>query len=267
MKSAVPIITQAALLLSGASHTHGKDFAYADHVPFLSLEQHGQMVKTTVFAVQTPKDATRTSWVSLGTGFFFRTTNNVVLGITCKHVVLPLVKQKKPLFIGIDTAKGYRRFPCNILHINPKHDVAVVAPQKSSNENIEIRNITLGDELFGDAEDLVEGRGILMPGYPLALGTEDDKNHPVLRHGIVAQHTGKNHFLIDGVASHGNSGSPVYTLKYKDRRLVGMVTSHVTDSITLLDENGNMTARLPYNSGLARAITIEVIKDILAGMK
>jgi hypothetical protein len=33
---------------------------------------------------------------------------------------------------------------------------------------------------------------VVISGYPLALGVEDDKNHPVIRLGIIAQFTGKS---------------------------------------------------------------------------
>ena len=117
--------------------------------------------------------------------------------------------------------------------------------------------------MFDDDGSLVEGRGVMIPGYPLALGVEDDKNHPVIRLGMIAQFTGKSYFLIDGVASHGNSGSPVFALTYKNPKLVGMVTSYLTDTITLLDEAGNLAAKLPYNSGIARAVKMQVIVDAL----
>jgi hypothetical protein len=116
-----------------------------------------------------------------------------------------------------------------------------------------------GADLFDDGSSLVEGRGVLIPGYPLSLGVEDDENHPVVRFGIVAQFSGKDYFLLDGVASHGNSGSPVFALKHKENRLIGMITSHVADTINLFNENGQLSARLPYNSGLARGVTIKAI--------
>lgn len=105
----------------------------------------------------------------------------------------------------------------------------------------------------------MEGRGLLIIGYPLSLGTEDDKNHPVVRFGMISQNTGKNTFLLDGVASHGNSGSPVVTLKGNHFQLSGMITSFQSDQIYLYDEHGQINAALPYNSGLARAVKASLI--------
>jgi hypothetical protein len=80
---------------------------------------------------------------------------------------------------------------------------------------------------------------------------------------MIAQNTGKSMFLIDGGASHGNSGSPVLTLGYNDGRLAGMITSVITDRITLFDEKGELTADFPYNAGLARAVRASLILDAI----
>lgn len=38
-----------------------------------------------------------------------------------------------------------------------------------------------------------------------------------------------------------------------------MITSFAEDRITLFDENGQISASLPYNSGLARAVKASLI--------
>jgi S1-C subfamily serine protease len=237
-------------------------FVPAEHVPFVGLEQTAQHKKKTVFSVVVRRD--KSQWIPIGTGFFLATTNGALRGITCKHVVTPALERKEPIFVGIDSPAGFRRLPCRVEHIDPKYDIAILWPQ-ITDDMVEAgtAHAYIPPHLMGDSRDLVEGRGVLMPGYPLTLGNESDQNHPVVRYGIIAQYTGGDHFLIDGVASHGSSGSPVFSLKHDAQSLVGMVTSHVTDRITLIDENGNMTAQLPYNSGLARALSIEVIEKVL----
>jgi hypothetical protein len=80
---------------------------------------------------------------------------------------------------------------------------------------------------------------------------------------MIAQDSGKPNFLIDGIASHGNSGSPVFAIHVPDTRLAGMVTSFHNDQITLLDEDGHITAALPYNSGLTSAVKSTVILNAL----
>jgi hypothetical protein len=42
-----------------------------------------------------------------------------------------------------------------------------------------------------------------------------------------------------------------------------MIAAHAADSITLLDENAQVAAKLPYNSGLATAVKASVIFDAI----
>jgi hypothetical protein len=80
---------------------------------------------------------------------------------------------------------------------------------------------------------------------------------------MVAQNAESKTFLIDGVASHGNSGSPVIGLSAQSQNLLGMVQSFDNDIIVLRDENGQVDATLPYNSGLASAVKASVILEDL----
>ena len=255
------------LLLYSIGFAEDRKFPYADAVPFLDMERVVKVVKQTVFAVQMTGDQKnknkKDDWKSIGSGFLIREPNKPLLGVTCKHVISEATKRNKAVFIGMDTDKGYRRFPCKIAYIDPNNDIAIIEPLKNDQEDITLEQIFSTNESFGDDSSLIEGRGIIIPGYPLSLGIEDDKNHPVIRFGIIAQFTGKKTFLIDGVANPGNSGSPVFTLKYPERELVGMVISHITYNIPLYDKNGQVQARLPFNSGLARAISIKVIKEAI----
>jgi len=130
-----------------------------------------------------------------------------------------------------------------------------------------LESIRFDKELYDDGSSLVEGRSVLIPGYPLALGIENDENHPVIRFGFVAQYTGKAFFLLDGIASHGNSGSPVFSLKQGNNKLIGMVTSFQNEKINLYDDNQQLTASLPYNSGLARCVTMSAIKEAIKKAK
>lgn len=244
-----------------------QEFPLPEAVTFLGTEQHAKQLKKAVFAVQVEgnmQDQDKNNdWMLIGTGFFVVGTNGVILGITCNHVVVPPLATKRNVFLGIETEKGYVRASCNVVFQDPTNDIAILVPQRRSNQEFQFQNLTFPDSMFDDNSSLVEGRGVIIPGYPLALGNEDDKNNPVIRIGIVAQFTGKNYFLMDGVASHGNSGSPVFTMTYKNPRLVGMITSHVADRISLLDENGQLADQLPYNSGLARAVTMKTIAEAL----
>jgi hypothetical protein len=257
MRNALMIVS---LIIFLAAYSTATEIPKPEAVTFLGTERSAAQLKKAVFAVQlegnTQNKDKNDDWILIGSGFFVKGTNSVVLGVTCKHVVAPAINAKKNIFIGLEAEQGYRRAVCKIPYIDPDHDIAILAPQRSTDEDIQFQNLTFPEDIFDDNTSLVEGRGVIIPGYPLGLGVEEDANYPVIRIGIIAQYTGKKHFLIDGIASHGNSGSPVFTQKAKNEKLIGMITSHVADKITLFDENGQLTAQFPYNSGLARAITI-----------
>lgn len=263
MRSCVFVFLTLYVLCGATLTTAAGEIPLADAVTFLGTESIGAEIMKAVFAVHVsgnPTNEGKQTWVSIGSGFFAG-DNTAAFSITCKHVVDTAKKAKKELYVGLDTDKGYRRFAAKILYIDPENDIAILLAQIPLDEAkvINFQNIKFPLDQFDDGTSLVEGRGLLITGYPLSLGTEEDKNHPVVRFGMIAQNTGKSSFLIDGVASHGNSGSPVVTLKGTKYRLSGMITSFAEDRITLFDENGQISASLPYNSGLARAVRASLI--------
>jgi hypothetical protein len=230
---------------------------------FVGTEAVSSNLVRSVFVVQVP-GAGSNDWQTVGSGFFVRGTQTAraaVVGVTCQHVVAAAAKLNKVLYAGINTATGFHRSRCRVLYDDPGNDIAVLSPVHGPGENAEVENLPIPLDIFDDGSSLVEGKGVLIAGYPLSLGTEDDRNHPIIRFGMIAQNPGKNVFLIDGTASHGNSGSPVITLGSDEDRLAGMITSVVMDRITLFDEKGALTADLPYNAGLARAVRASLILD------
>jgi len=117
--------------------------------------------------------------------------------------------------------------------------------------------------LFELSQNIVEGTGVIIIGYPLGLGSEYGGNKPVSRIGIIAQEPNPetNTFIIDGMASHGNSGSPVFNSE--NQKLLGMVTSFKPDRILLYDKEDILRASFPYNSGLTICVTAEMINRII----
>jgi hypothetical protein len=228
---------------------------------FVGAEQAASNLVRSVFVVQVPGIASN-DWQTVGSGFFVggtATGRTAVVGVTCYHVIEIADKLNKPLFTGINTPTGFHRSRCRVLYIDAANDIAVLSPVRSIGEIGEVENLPIPLEIFDDGSSLVEGKGVLITGYPLSLGTEEDRNHPIVRFGMIAQNAGTSVFLIDGTASHGNSGSPVVTLGADYNRLAGMITSIVTDQITLFDEKGGLTANFPYNAGLARAVRASLI--------
>lgn len=267
MKNSLTILLSMLFCISIVNVVYAGDIAQAEDVTFYNLEGIVEQVKRAVFCLQTEgnlsNDTDDDDWNSHGTGFLVEGKEGKLIGITCTHIVSPIILGKKTLYAGFDTEKGYSRVVCKILYIDTTYDLTFLTFLKSSDID-SIENLMFAEEDFDtDNSSIVVGRGVIMPGYPLSLGIEDDGNHPVIRSGIIAQYTGKDYFLIDGFASSGNSGSPIASIKHKNYKLVGMVTSYVNDSIVLLSKNGKISAALPYNSGLARVVTMKTIKEIM----
>ena len=252
-------------LLIGPALPQGSMTIVGPDIPFLGMEKIVKDIKRSVFAVQMERSlgrADRTNvYAHLGTGFLLE-RNKVVIGITCNHVITPAHKMKKSVLIGLDTGAGYQRFECIIAKQDIANDIAVLLPKKPTpSSQILLTNLVLNKDYLADKTTIVEGRGIIIPGYPLGLGLEHDENHPVIKLGIVAQYSGREIFLIDGVANPGNSGSPVFDLYQK--KFIGMVQSYRKDFIDLFDKDGSLVAKLPYNSGLSNAVSSGVILKVI----
>jgi S1-C subfamily serine protease len=239
----------------------------AESIPFLGIENVASNLKKTVFAVQIEGSSPDT-WLVLGSGFFIKGEPNqhYLAGITCAHVIESAAN--KPIFIGMSTNKGYKRFKCDVVSTDKDADVAIIIPQKKDPNEINLLNtIAFTLETFEDANSLIEGRGVIIAGFPLGMGIELDKEYPVIRMGIVAQYTGRRTFFIDTFINPGNSGSPIVAVKFEQNNLLGMITSYKADSIQLFDENHRPVAGLPYNSGLARAVTASEIRKCIEKIK
>ncbi|MGD0058964.1 MAG: serine protease [Verrucomicrobiia bacterium] len=257
------LVAQASLPVNADVVSAPKGLSTPGPSMFPGAESVSSNLVRSVFVVQVPGDGSN-DWQTVGSGFFVSgtsTTRSAVVGVTCAHVVDAAAKLNKLLYTGINTETGFHRSRCRVLYVDPASDIAVLLPIHGAGENGAVENLPIPLGIFDDGSSLVEGKGVLIAGYPLSLGTEDDRNHPIIRFGMIAQNAGKSVFLIDGTASHGNSGSPVITLGTDEDRLAGMITSVVMDRINLYDEKGALTADLPYNAGLARAVRASLILD------
>jgi S1-C subfamily serine protease len=228
-------------------------WAIPEDITFMGLEKLSSEVKKTVFSIQIKNDDG--NFAPIGTGFLLK-QGDLVVGITCAHVV----ENKKDIFVGLNTSKGFKRFRGRVARID-SNDIAVLVFEKDTEENIMIENLILDPNYLSGEPKFAEGRAILIPGYPLGIGAKYNQNNPVIRFGIVAQCSGNKTFLIDGVANPGNSGSPVFDTK--EIKFIGMITSYIPDSINLYDQDGRHIAQLPYNSGLSMAISSTVITNVL----
>ena len=231
-------------------------------ITFIGLEKLSKDVKKTVFSVQTKND--KNEFTCLGTGFLLK-HDNLVIGITCFHVVEPILKTKKEISVGLNTKDGFKRFKGKVIETDEDSDIAILVFEKKSEEKIKLENLILDSKYLAENPKFTEGSAVLIPGYPLGIGAKHDQNNPVIRFGIVAQYSEENTFLIDGVANPGNSGSPVFDMK--EAKFIGMITSYKNDYINLFNQKGDLIAKLPCNSGLSSAVSSKVITKTLENLK
>lgn len=227
-------------------------------VTFMGLEKISSEVKKTVFSIQIKND--NDNFIPVGTGFILK-HGNLLVGITCAHVVKPLLEGKKEIYVGLNTSKGFERFKSRVAKQNENNDISILTFEKRTEEKIRIENLVLDSKYLESSPNFTEGRAILIPGYPLGIGAIQNENNPVIRFGIVAQCSSETNFLIDGVANPGNSGSPVFDTK--EKKFIGMVTSYRNDFINLFNQKKELIAKLPYNSGLSSAVSSTVIIRLL----
>jgi hypothetical protein len=186
--------------------------------------------------------------------------------VTNLHVVQP-VTTNDLLLVGLNMKHGKLYGISKIISTDPQRDIAILdmGPPllaKGTTQLETVKQAGVGISNFADTAAYDEGTPIITIGFPLGIGTETAKNQPIVRSGIIAQTLQANgDFVIDGISSHGNSGSPIFSLR--DGKLLGMIKSFPSDFITAYDENHQLVARLPYNSGLSIAVSSKLIWDLL----
>lgn len=192
-----------------------------------------------------------------GTGFLTLNGKNQVMVVTNKHVI----NKGKPLFVRVNAEKKVVDYPADVYRLSQTLDLGILALKKAPQAQSWVStDLIIPKSMYGIPEDLKEGMDVIYIGYPLGLGAEE-KNYPLTRGGMVAQAIpGRKTFLVDGFASHGNSGSPVFNRK--DGKLVGVVSSFEPDFIDSYEQK-RLLSRIPFNSGLSRVISIEAIQELL----
>ena len=209
-----------------------------------------------------------TGIISLGSGFI-ATKHGVNYAVTNFHVIKNIPKDHQ-IFIGMNVGMKKQYVKAQQIYFDEKLDIAVMRLgetfyfMKDLLPDSSLFNPSrLGVSMFEESKEIKEGDGVILIGYPLGIGSELTGNQPMSRIGIISQSVNKttNTFFIDGIASHGNSGSPVFNAE--TGKLLGMIIGFPNDFITAYDETGQLVARLPYNSGLSLCITAEAINKII----
>jgi len=214
-----------------------------------------KLKKTAVLIVATEKK------IIVGTGFLTINEKKQILVVSNAHVV----KIGKPIFVRVNAPDKIMDYLAEVYKINEDSDIAILVLKKTAEDQQWVStDLMIPNEMFGNSSDIVEGKEIIYIGYPLGLGAEE-KNNPVSRQGLIAQAIqNRTTFLIDGFASHGNSGSPVFSRK--DGKLLGMISSFEPDFIDSY-ENKKLMSRIPFNSGISKVVSIEAIKALMLDNK
>jgi len=193
----------------------------------------------------------------MGTGFLTTNEKKDILVVANKHQI----PANMPVFVRVNAPGGVIDYLAEPYKASADSDIAIMKLKKTShNQQWVATNLIIPIQMYGNSADIAEGKEVVYIGYPLGLGVEE-QNYPVSRQGLIAQVIpGRKTFLVDGFASHGNSGSPVFDKK--TGKLLGMVTSFEPDFIDAF-ENNKLVARLPFNSGISKIVSIEVVKELL----
>ena len=236
------------------------------YLPFKICQKRIAEVKKSSISIEI-SDKNLNSPNLVGSGFV-ALKKGIYYAVTNYHVIKNIGKDKI-ILIGLNVEMKKQYALVEQTYVDEKYDVAVM----KMGEVVSIQNIRIdstltkpagvGISMFDTSENIIEGSGVIIVGYPLGLGSEYTGNKPVSRIGIVAQgpNNNTNTFLLDCMASHGNSGSPVFN--EQNQKLIGMVTSFPQDKIYLYDKDDVLRASLPYNSGITICVTAEMINKII----
>lgn len=239
----------------------------------------------TVFIIAEFKNANMSQpIIKNGTGFVIDTVKSPGLVIvTNRHILEHNIKGRlfEPYKITIKVNMSEIEetlYSAEIIALHDSYDIGLLHPEKLIKVPQDAELKIAGDRkyfawktqafLLEDTipEDSIikEGLEVFFSGYPLNLGIEKFKNYPITRKGIVAQTIpNENEFIMDGFASHGNSGSPVYCLISDSIKLLGIQKGVYNDTNVGYDENGNINGLVSFNSGLSIVIKASVIKNFI----
>ncbi|MFC1576097.1 serine protease [Candidatus Omnitrophota bacterium] len=198
-----------------------------------------------------------------GTGFLTINNKKEIIVVTNKHVTLV----GRPIFVRVNAKSKVIDYAAEVANQDPFLDLAVLTLRKTPSVQKWIStDLIIPANMYGGTADIVEGKEVVFIGYPLGLGAQE-KNYPVVRQGLIAQVIPKRKtFLVDGFASRGSSGSPVF--EKTTGRLIGIVTSFEPDFIDSYEESAagtkNLMTRIPINSGISKIISVESIKTLIS---
>jgi len=245
-----------------------------EHGAFTELPSRIEEVKMSSISVEKidkKADIKTDKTILLGSGFLTK-YDTIHYAVTCNHVVAQIGADEL-LLVGFNLGQSKMFFKASIVKLVPEQDVAVLllgdVHYLPPNFDLAygLKQKWIQKSLFCETNEIIEGTGALMIGYPLGIGSEFEGNRPLSRIGIVAQSVSeKGTFIIDGIASRGNSGSPIFLSQSSKVKFLGMAVASLNERINLYDENKKLVASLPYNSGLTLCLSAGEILKILKSL-
>jgi S1-C subfamily serine protease len=195
---------------------------FREQITFYDLPATIRDRKRTVLSIEAlefTKDVKTTDPTVLGSGFLTIFAGSHY-AITNQHVINSVANNQR-LLVGVNLKAGKVFIVCTVAAHDTPGDIAVLtlsdtifSKSQVPKDSIAIDQSAAGTSIFADSTHFDEGKGVLLIGFPLGLGSQSFGNQPVSRTGTIAQSLNADgFFLIDGIASHGNSGSPVFDVQ------------------------------------------------------
>ena len=185
---------------------------------------HGFSEEYTVYLV-IYKDGQK---IGVGSGVIISDTGHI---LTCEHVISEADEVKARVYAPGNIGSKYYWFDCDVLQ--PVYKDADMALIKMRGENFRYASLRPEDE------NIKLGEKIFISGFPLGnmlSGGNDESLEMSCFSGTVSskQNGRVENVFADITGLHGNSGSPVFSMK--DGRVIGVFTGSITNKGSL-DEN------------------------------
>ncbi|GEM_PF-1173352 len=256
------------------SLAHSQEIKLPVDITYAGLVKRVKEIKPSVVSIEVL--AGTGEFVSVGTGCVVHVQEANVI-VTCRHVV-ELAKPQGLLAVGLNTQAGKMVVEAYVVRTDSALDLALLQPgeilqmstsldtpppgQKGPVASLDTKHYGIGLSVFADDSAITEGSGVLMVGFPLGLGAEMVSDRPLSRLGMVAQGVyDRPMFLVDGEASHGFSGAPVFLCR--SGALAGLVAAQALDKVESFDDSGKRAPSVRYSAGLVSCIPASAIKKFL----
>ena len=249
-------------------------------------EQLAQIKKSVLFI---GKQISENEFVTIGTGFLIR-VHNIFHLVTAKHVIYDAASEQptQNLIAIYNNNEGGRRLKDLekirekdkirwIFHDDDSVDLAVIPfPIDVKNDDVRV----IPEELFLDSGSLEELYDVFYISYQPGAQSGEGKIEPIIRKGAISRIGNDGHFLIDGAAFPGNSGSPVFltpspirfqetgiVFSGKDEigdKFIGIIGSYLPyEDIAISRQTGMPRVVFQENTGLSQVLAADLLEEIV----